>query len=203
MIADEVICGFGRTGEMFGSSHFDIEPDMMVVAKQLSSGYQPISGLLISDSVYQVMREQSAGYGMFGHGYTYSGHPVPAAVALETLKIYEERNLVPRVRDLAPRFSRAFRELEEHPMIGTSRSLGLIGAVELVRDKKKKEFFDPSQKIGAHLVAQAQQHGLILRTLPGDIIACCPPLIISESEMDEMFSRFKKAIDDTADHFLN
>ena len=88
-------------------------------------------------------------------------------------------------------------------MIGTSRSLGLIGAVELVRDKKKKEFFDPSQKIGAHLVAQAQQHGLILRTLPGDIIACCPPLIISEPEMDEMFSRFKKAIDDTANHFLN
>ena len=188
---------------MFGSTHFDIEPDMMVVAKQLSSGYQPISGLLISDAVYQVMREQSAGYGMFGHGYTYSGHPVPAAVALETLKIYEERNLVPRVRDLAPCFSRAFQELEEHPMIGTSRSLGLIGAVELVRDKKKKEFFDPSQKIGAHLVAQAQQHGLILRTLPGDIIAHCPPLIISESEMDEMFSRFKKAIDDTANHFLN
>ena len=92
------------------------------------------------------MREQSAGYGMFGHGYTYSGHPVPAAVALETLKIYEERNLVPRVLDLAPRFSKAFRELEEHPMIGTSRSLGLIGALELVRDKKKKEFFDPSQK---------------------------------------------------------
>ena len=203
LIADEVICGFGRTGEMFGSTHFDIEPDMMVVAKQLSSGYQPISGLLISDAVYQVMREQSAGYGMFGHGYTYSGHPVPAAVALETLKIYEERNLVQRVSDLAPRFSKAFRELEEHPMIGTSRSLGLIGALELVRDKKKKEFFDPSQKIGAHLVAQAQQHGLILRTLPGDIIACCPPLIISESEMDEMFSRFKKAIDETANHFLN
>lgn len=107
LIADEVICGFGRTGKMFGSTHFDIEPDMMVVAKQLSSGYQPISGLLISDAVYQVMREQSAGYGMFGHGYTYSGHPVPAAVALETLKIYEERNLVQRVRDLAPRFSKA------------------------------------------------------------------------------------------------
>lgn len=203
LIADEVICGFGRTGETFGSTHFDIEPDMMVVAKQLSSGYQPISGLLISDVVYHVMREQSAGYGMFGHGYTYSGHPVPAAVALETLIIYEERKLVPRVLVLAPRFSKAFQELEEHPMIGTSRSLGLIGAVELVRDKKKKEFFDLSQKIGAHLVAQAQQHGLILRTLPGDIIAFCPPLIISESEMDEMFSRIKKAIDDTANHFLN
>jgi len=201
LIADEVICGFGRTGEMFGSKHFGIEPDMMVVAKQLSSGYQPISALLISDAVYQVIREQSAGFGMFGHGYTYSGHPVPAAVALETLKIYEERNLVERVRELAPRFAKALQSVSSHPLIGTSRSLGLIGAVELVRNKTQKEFFDPSFKVGAHLVARAQEHGLILRVLPGDIIAFCPPLIISESEMDEMFLRFEKALEDTTNHF--
>ena len=180
-----------------------MRPEMMVFAKALSSAYVPVSAAVVSSDFVEAVESAASDMGVFGHGYTYSGHPVPAAVALETLIIYEERKLVPRVLVLAPRFSKAFRELEEHPMIGTSRSLGLIGAVELVRDKKKKEFFDPTQKIGAHLVAQAQQHGLILRTLPGDIIACCPPLIISESEMDEIFSRFKKAIDETANYFLN
>ena len=109
--------------------------------------------------------------------------------------------LIERVQELAPRFAKALQSVSSHPMIGNSRSLGLIGAVELVRNKTQKEFFDPSFKVGAHLVARAQEHGLILRVLPGDIIAFCPPLIISESEMDEMFLRFEKALEDSTNHF--
>ncbi len=201
MIADEVICGFGRTGNLFGSETFEIDPDMMVVAKQLSSGYLPISGLLVSDAIYQTVREQSAKFGMFGHGYTYTGHPVPAAVALETLKIYEERNIVSRVRELAPKFASGLHRFADHPLIGNTRSCGLIGAVELVRDKTGRTAFEPSLKVGAYLVQRAQEHGLILRVLPGDIIAVCPPLIVTEEELELLFERLGDAINDTADVF--
>lgn len=201
MIADEVICGFGRTGNMFGSQTLGIEPDMMVVAKQLSSGYQPISGLLLSDQIYNTLRDASGKLGMFGHGYTYSGHPVPAAVALETLKIYEERNMVERVRELAPVLQDGIRQFAEHPMIGHVRGMGLIGAVELVKNKATKEQYDPSQKAAATLVSYAQKHGLIVRALPMDAVAFCPPLIIEPSQIEEMLARFALALDDTAKHF--
>jgi 4-aminobutyrate---pyruvate transaminase len=197
LIADEVICGFGRTGSMWGSQTFAIEPDIMTMAKALSSAYVPISATLINDKIYQAIADQSAKIGTFGHGFTYSGHPVCAAVAVETLKIYEERDIVGQVRRVAPRFQDAFRRLIDHELVAEYRGVGLIGAVELVPEKGKKAGFDPVGKAGAVAMAKAQEHGLIVRAM-GDAVALCPPLVITEAEIDEMFRRLGRALDDTA-----
>jgi 4-aminobutyrate--pyruvate transaminase len=169
----------------------------MTVAKALSAGYMPISANLLSGPVYEIILAQSDKLGIFGHGYTYSSHPVPAAVALETLAIYEERDIVSHVRRMAPRMQSALQSYAEHPLIGEARGVGLIGAVEIVRDKNTKESFDPKIGVAAYLVRRAQHHGVILRAMPGDIVAFCPPLIVTESEIDEMFAGFAKALDDT------
>jgi 4-aminobutyrate--pyruvate transaminase len=197
-VVDEVICGFGRTGNLFGTQTFDLKPDVMTVAKALSAGYLPISASIVSGALYEVLLAQSDKLGIFGHGYTYSAHPVPAAVALETLKIYEERDIVSQVRRVAPRMQDALRGYASHPLIGEARGIGLIGAVELVRDKATKQSFDPKAGVAAYLVRRAQQHGVILRNMPGDVVAFCPPLVSTESEIDEMFAGFAKALDDTS-----
>jgi 4-aminobutyrate--pyruvate transaminase len=196
-VVDEVICGFGRTGNMFASQTFNLKPDVMTLAKALSAGYVPISATLVSSAVYDVLLAQSDKLGIFGHGYTYSSHPVPAAVALETLRIYTERDILAHVRRVAPRMQDGLRSFANHPLVGDVRGIGLIGAIELVRDKACRQSFDPKAAVGAHLVRRAQQHGVILRSMPGDIVAFCPPLIISESEIDEMLGGFSKALDDT------
>ena len=196
-VVDEVICGFGRTGNMFASQTFDLKPDIMTVAKALSAGYMPISANLISTALCDILLAQSDKLGIFGHGYTYSSHPVPAAVALETLKIYEERDIVAQVRRVGPHMQAGIRSYARHPLVGDARGIGLIGAVELVRDKATKQAFDPQAGVGLHLVRRAQEHGVILRSMPGDIVAFCPPLIITEAEIDEMLAGFGKALDDT------
>jgi 4-aminobutyrate---pyruvate transaminase len=196
-IADEVICGFGRTGRMFGSETFGIEPDIMLVAKALSSGYLPISATIISEELYRALVRQSEKIGIFAHGFTYSGHPVCCAVALETLRIYEERNILAHVETVTPRFQDGLRRFAGHPMIGEVRGIGLIAGLELVRDKATKQSFDPKTGIAPLLAAHAQEHGLIVRAL-GDTIALCPPLIITETEIDRVLERFGKALDDTA-----
>src|SRR5690242_16929850 len=196
-IADEVICGFGRTGNMFGSQTFDLKPDIVTVAKGLSAGYQPISGTLVSNRLYEILLAQSDKLGIFGHGYTYSSHPVPAAVALETLNIYDERDIVGAVRRVGPRMQSGIRSYGDHPLVGDARGIGLIGAVEIVRDKATKQSFDPKAGVAAYLVRRAQHHGAILRNMPGDIVAFSPPLIISEAEIDEMIACLGKALDDT------
>ena len=196
-VVDEVICGFGRTGNMFGAQTFDLQPDIMTLAKALSAGYQPISANLLTNKLYEILVAQSDKLGIFGHGYTYSGHPVPAAVALETLKIYEERDIVEQVRRVGPRMQAGIRSYADHPLIGEARGIGLIGAVELVRDKATKESFDPKAGVAAYLVRRAQHHGAILRNMPGDIVAFSPPLIISEAEIDEMMGCFSNALADT------
>jgi 4-aminobutyrate--pyruvate transaminase len=197
-VADEVICGFGRTGNMFGTQTFGLKPDIVTVAKALSAGYMPISANLVSNAVYDILLAQSDKLGIFGHGYTYSSHPVPAAVALETLKIYAERDILAHVRRVAPRMQAGVRSRADHPLIGDARGVGLIGAVEIVRNKATKESFDPKAGVAAFLVRRAQHHGVILRNMPGDIVAFCPPLIVTEPEIDEMFAGFAKALDDTA-----
>jgi len=197
-VVDEVICGFGRTGNMFGTQTFNLQPDIITVAKALSAGYLPISGTLVSNALYEILVRQSDKLGIFGHGYTYSSHPVPAAVALETLKIYEERDIVAAVRRVGPRLQEAIRSYSGHPLIGEARGIGLIGAMELIRDKATKQSFDPKAGVAAYLVRRAQHHGVILRNMPGDIIAFCPPLIISEAEIDEMMGCFAKALADTS-----
>ena len=196
-VVDEVICGFGRTGNMFGTQTFDLRPDMITLAKALSAGYMPISANLVSSGVYDVLVAQSDKLGIFGHGYTYSSHPVPAAVALETLRIYEERDILSHVREVSPRMQEGLRSFADHPLIGEARGIGLIGAVELVRDKATRASFDAKLGVAAHLVRRAQQHGVILRAMPGDIVAFCPPLIVSEDEIDEMLAGFGKALGDT------
>jgi len=197
LIADEVITGFGRTGKLFGCETYGIKPDMMTVAKQLSGAYMPISAVLVSDPIYQAIADNSAKLGSFGHGYTYSAHPVAAAVALETLKIYEDRDIVGHVRAVAPRLQEGLRRFADHPLVGEVRGVGLIAAVELVADKAAKTPFDPVGKVGGVFAAAAQDNGVIFRNL-GDAIACCPPLIITEAEIDEVLAGFAKALDHTA-----
>ncbi|MYH69510.1 MAG: aminotransferase class III-fold pyridoxal phosphate-dependent enzyme [Gammaproteobacteria bacterium] len=194
-VADEVICGFGRTGNMFGCDTFDITPDIVVVAKALSSGYIPIGALLISDEIYHTLVEGSRQVGTFGTGFTYSGHPVSCAVALETLKIYRDLNIVERVRDISPRFLSRLHQFNDHPLVGETRGVGLIGGIELVRDKTSKENFDPSMKVGALAANLALEQGIIVRALRNDTIAFCPPLIITIDEIKEMFDRFEKAME--------
>jgi 4-aminobutyrate---pyruvate transaminase len=196
-VVDEVICAFGRTGNMFGAQTFNLQPDIMTLAKALSAGYQPISANLLTNKLYEILVAQSDKLGIFGHGYTYSAHPVPAAVALETLKIYEELDIVAKVRHVGPRMLAGIRSYAGHPLIGEARGIGLIGAVELVRDKATKQSFDPKAGVAAYLVRRAQHHGAILRNMPGDNVAFCPPLIITEAEIDEMMGCFGRALDDT------
>jgi 4-aminobutyrate--pyruvate transaminase len=197
LIADEVICGFGRTGNMFGSETFGLSPDIITVAKALSSAYLPISATVISEPIYRALVAQSEKIGTFAHGFTYSGHPVCCAVALETLKIYEERDIVGHVRAVAPQLQQGLKRFADHPLVGEVRGVGLIAAVELVRDKATKAPFDAKDGVGALFAARAQEHGLIIRALQ-DNIALCPPLVITAAEIAEMLRRFGQALDDTA-----
>jgi 4-aminobutyrate--pyruvate transaminase len=196
-IADEVITGFGRLGAAFGSQVFDLKPDLITVAKQLTSAYIPMSALYVSDAIYQVVADASASVGSFGHGYTYSGHPTACAVALETLRIYESDDIVGHVQRVAPRLKHGLQRFEGHPIVGHVRSLGLIGAIELAEDPKQRKPFDPARGVGPYFIKRAQVHGLITRSLTGDIIAFSPPLIITEAEIDAMLDRAERALADT------
>jgi 4-aminobutyrate--pyruvate transaminase len=196
-IADEVITGFGRLGQPFGTQVFDLKPDLVTVAKQMTSAYVPMSALFVSDAIYQVVADASAGVGSFGHGYTYSGHPLACAVALETLRIYESDDIIGHVKRVAPRLQQGLQGFVGHELVGHVRGMGLIGAIELAEDPKRRKPFDPARGVGAYFVRCAQQHGLITRALGGDIIAFSPPLIISEAEIDTMLQCVDRALADT------
>jgi len=193
LIADEVITGFGRTGALFASHKYGIEPDVLVVSKALTSSYFPLSAVLISDALYQAVADNSAKIGTFAHGFTASGHPVGAAVAMENLDIIEERDLVAHVRALEPHFQRRLSEFAGHPLIGEARGVGLIGALEFVADKPTKAAFDQPGVFAARLAELCQDEGLIIRAI-GETIAFCPPLIITAAEIDELFARFGRAL---------
>jgi 4-aminobutyrate--pyruvate transaminase len=199
MIADEVICGFGRLGAMFGSPVVGFQPQSISVAKALSSAYVPIAAVMIPEIMYQAMLDESRKIGTFGHGFTYSGHPVGAAVALKTLEIYARERIVDRVARQAPQFQRRLHELGEHDLVGQARGLGLMGGVELVADKRTKQSFQRTSWVGARAVRFAEEDGVILRALAGDVLTLCPPLIISEGEIDELFDRLTRALDRTLD----
>ena len=194
-VADEVICGFGRTGSRWGSETFGLEPDMLTCAKALSASYMPISALMISEAVFDAMVAESDKIGIFGHGYTYSGHPVTSAVALETLRIYEERDVLGHVRRVSPYFQSKIAALAEHPLVGDVSGVGLLAGLEIVRDKRTRESFDPAAKIGERIQGAALRHGLISRAL-GDRLALCPPLIIGEAHVDEIAGAVRSALDD-------
>jgi len=196
MIADEVITGFMRTGNMFGSETYDIKPDLMSIAKALSSAYLPIGAVMMTNDVYAVLREGGDKYGMWNTGYTYSGHPVCAAVALETLRIYEERDLLAHVRSVMGGFQEQMHAFADHPLVGEVRGVGLFAGWELTPDKESKGTFDPARRVAFQMASMAQANGLIMRALPSDTIALCPPLIITEGEIEEMIRRAGKTLDD-------
>ncbi|MFI5382248.1 MAG: aminotransferase class III-fold pyridoxal phosphate-dependent enzyme, partial [Tepidisphaerales bacterium] len=193
-VADEVICGFGRTGNMWGCQTYNLQPDMVSCAKALSAAYQPISALMISDKIYQVMIAESSKLGSFGHGFTYGGHPVACAVALETLKIYEERDIVSHVRRVSPAMQNGLKSVADHPLVGDVRGVGLIAGVEVMADKRTREPFPAAMKVGTLVQDKCQEEGLIVRAI-GDRIAFTPPLIISSDQLQEMCRLFRKGLD--------
>ena len=196
LIADEVICGFGRTGNMWGCQTYGIEPDMITCAKALSAAMQPISAVLMNERIFQSVVQQSEKHSAFVHGYTYAGHPVAASVALDTLRIYEETGMLEHVRKVEPVFLETMSALRDHPLVGDFTGVGLIGGVELVRDKATKADYPAETGLGARVDANARKHGLILR-IAGNRIAFSPPLIISQDEIVEIGKRLRQTLDDT------
>ena len=196
-IADEVICGFGRTGNMWGSETFDLKPDILTCAKALSAAYAPISALLINENIIYEIENQANELGVFGHGFTYSAHPLSAAVALKTLEIYEEKNIVNHVKMIEKSFIERVTNLEKYDFVGDTRAIGLIGAIEFVSQPGSNKKPDPSRKVAAKIQQKIQDEGVILRSLPGDSLAFCPPLIIKESQIHEMFDKIDNALSST------
>ncbi|MCK1440511.1 aminotransferase [Bradyrhizobium sp. 15] len=204
LIADEVICGFGRLGADFGSTLYGIEPDLVTVAKGLTSGYVPLSGAIVGENVYAVMEEAADRVGAFSHGYTYSGHPIAAAAANAVLDIVEKERLSDRARVVGSHFQKRLTErFAQLDIVGEVRGVGLLGAVEFVADRQAKRRFDPQLKVGARISKAARDRGLIARAMPhGDILGFAPPLVVSESEIDEIvdlaYQATKQVMDELA-----
>lgn len=195
-ISDEVICGFGRTGNWWGAQSLAMRPTSISMAKALTSAYFPLGAITIEEDLYQAMVLESEKLGTFGHGYTYTAHPAGCAVALKTIEIYERENIVGHVREMSRAFEAGFRRLAEHPLVGDVRCMGLIGAVELVADKKTKRPFDPARLVGPTTARLLEENGLITRAM-GEAVALCPPLIINEEELAEAFAIFERTLDQT------
>jgi 4-aminobutyrate---pyruvate transaminase len=196
-VADEVICGFARTGEMWGSQTYGLAPDMVTSAKALSAAMQPISAVLVNERIHEAMLAQSDKRGNFAHGYTYAGHPVAAAVALEVQKIYAELDIVGRARRLGPILQSTLGRLNSHPLVGDVRGVGLILGMELMRDRERRIAFPAALNVGTRVDEAARRHGLILRVV-GDRLAFAPPLVIEAPEIEEIGERLERALDDVA-----
>ncbi|MGE8333161.1 MAG: aminotransferase, partial [Pseudomonas putida] len=189
-VADEVICGFGRTGEWFGSDYYDLKPDLMTIAKGLTSGYIPMGGVIVRDKVAKVISEG----GDFNHGFTYSGHPVAAAVGLENLRILRDEKIVEKARtEAAPYLQKRLRELQDHPLVGEVRGLGMLGAIELVKDKATRSRYE-GKGVGMICRTFCFENGLIMRAV-GDTMIIAPPLVISHAEIDELVEKARKCLD--------
>jgi 4-aminobutyrate---pyruvate transaminase len=199
MISDEVICGFGRLGTMFGCTALGFEPHSISVAKALTSAYVPMAAVTVPEVMYQAMLEESRKIGTFGHGFTYSGHPVAAAVALKALEIYARERIAEQAARKTPQFQARLAKLGEHPLVGEARGYGMVGAVELVADKASKRGFEAKAGVGPRAVRLAEEEGLIVRFIAGDVISICPPLIIAPDEIDALFDRLTRALDRTLD----
>ncbi len=192
LVADEVICGFGRTGEWFGSDHFGIRPDLMPIAKGMSSGYLPIGGVMIAERVAQTLIERG---GDFNHGFTYSGHPAACAVACAALNIMRSEGIVERVKsDIGPYLQQRWRALEDHPLVGEARGVGLIGALELVRDKASRQGFADPGEIGTVCRDLCIANGLVMRAVR-DTMIIAPPLVMTRAQVDELIDKARIALD--------
>jgi putrescine aminotransferase len=197
-VSDEVICGFARTGSMFGCETYNTEPDLMTFAKAVTNGFQPLGGVMVSDKVASVITSSG---GEFGHGFTYSGHPIACAAALATLDIIERDNIVERVaNNVGPYLQKRWTELSNHPIVGHTRGIGMIGSIELVRNKATRERLEPDQNAGAVCREFCIENGLVMRAV-GDSMIISPQLIMSHEEIDTMIERATKALDQTAQHY--
>lgn len=196
LIADEIVTGFARTGKMFGTETFELTPDIITVAKGLSSAYLPISAVYISERIIHSFKQTDLD--TFAHGFTYSAHPVCSAVALETLTIYQERNILQNVQSVSEILLSGLNRFVNHPLVGDIRGIGLVAGVELVQNKELKKSFPKSVQAGQILIKRAYQHGLILRAM-GDTIVFSPPLIINSEELHSLLDRFEKALNESLD----
>jgi L-2,4-diaminobutyrate transaminase len=196
LVADEVVSGFGRLGTYWGSQTYGYEPDLITSAKGVTSGYFPVSACFVSPKVWNVIEADAATVGVFGHGYTYSAHPVGAAAALAALKLIDELEVVGNVARVGPYMLGALRDrLGQHPHVGDIRGKGLMIGIELAKDRATKEQFPPANRTGRQILKAAAQRGLITRAL-GDTLVFAPPLIINEAEIDELVDKFALAVDD-------
>lgn len=204
LIADEVVTGFGRIGADFGCYVYDIKPDLITVAKGITSGYVPLSGVIVGDKVWKVLETGTDRMGPFGHGWTYSAHALGAAAALANLDIVEREKLADNARDTGAYFQKRLHEtFREHPIVGEVRGVGLLAALEFVADREKKHRFDASAKVGARVAAACLEDGLIARPLPhGEILGFAPPLVITREEVDDIVERTRKAVDKVTDQLV-
>ena len=192
LISDEVITGFGRLGEWFGADYFGFKPDLMPFAKGVTSGYLPLGGVMISDRIADVLIDKG---GEFYHGYTYSGHPAACAVAIANLQILQRENLIERIKnDIGPYLQERWRKLEDHPLVGETRMVGLMGALELVKSKEPMQSFDEKQGVGTICRDFLVDNGLVMRAV-GDTIVAAPPFVLSHEEADEMIEITRRCLD--------
>ncbi|MXQ13165.1 aspartate aminotransferase family protein [Microvirga makkahensis] len=200
LIADEVITGFGRLGTMFGSDHYGIRPDLITIAKGLTSAYAPLSGVIVSEKVWRVLEQGSDAYGPIGHGWTYSSHPLCAAAGVANLEVVDELDIVANAREVGAYFNRALQEaVGSNRFVGEVRGEGLMAAVEFVRDRDDRVFFDPSEKVGPRITAALLERGVIARAMPqGDILGFAPPLCLTREEADIVVSATKDAVESVA-----
>ena len=199
LIDDEVVCAFGRTGNMWGAETFEMKPSSITIAKALSAGFIPISAVIVPDSMYEPIKDASGDIGVFGHGYTYSGHPVSCAVALKTLEIYERDNIFDHVNEISSHFQARAQKLAELDYVGEVRGIGLICGIEMVSNKETKALFNPVGSAGKIIAKKCQDNGLIIRAI-GDVIALCPPLVISVDEINELFDILENSIKQSFKH---
>ena len=204
LIADEVVCGFGRIGSAFGSIYYDMRPDLITIAKGLTSAYQPLSGVIVGDKVWQALENGTDTWGAFGHGYTYSGHPLGAAAANCNLDIIERENLIQRAADngqyLQDRMAETFND---HPIIGDSRGVGMLHALEFSSHKERRMAFDPEMKVGLQVAAACMDAGLIARAMPhGDILGFAPPLVATKEDIDIIVDKAHQAVNKVTDHLV-
>lgn len=196
LIADEVVTGFGRLGSMFGSDHYDLKPDLITIAKGLTSAYAPLSGTIVSDKMWKVLEKGTDENGPIGHGWTYSAHPIGAAAGVANLKLIDELGLVQNAAETGAYFRAAMKEaLADHPHVGDIRGEGMLLAVEFVEDRENRTFFDPDEKVGPNLATALLSHGVIARAMPeGDILGFAPPLCLTRDEADQIVAATKKAV---------
>ncbi|GAA0756051.1 aspartate aminotransferase family protein [Ideonella azotifigens] len=198
-VADEVITGFGRTGPMFACEAEGVDPDMMTMAKGLTSGYVPMGAMLMSDEIYQTIADGAPAGVPIGHGTTYSAHPVSAAVGLEVIRLYEEGGLLANGQAMAPHFARVLANLADHPLVGEARQRGLLGALELVSNKQTKARFDPALGLADRVFATGYRNGLVFRSFGDNILGFAPALCFTAEEFELMAARLRKTLDDVLD----